>query len=220
MTFKASYSLTADRGPADVTNSNIIINSYIPYRPFADIQEPGLQIVDLENSELTYEKKHELNIGLDVGFLDNRINLALDWYKRNNYDLIGAVNTQGVGGTILKLANVASMKSHGVEFTLSTHNIKTEDFNWHTNFIFSNAKNEVTELEQNANVMDLISGVGFAKQGYPVRGFSSPLKIARLSVLNTTSLKGRYSFIVTSKSIGILIPPHSMDTGHIHLSCQ
>lgn len=177
LTFKASYSLTADRGPADVTNSNIIINSYIPYRPFADIQEPGLQIVDLENSELTYEKKHELNIGLDVGFLDNRINLALDWYKRNNYDLIGAVNTQGVGGTILKLANVASMKSHGVEFTLSTHNIKTEDFNWHTNFIFSNAKNEVTELEQNANVMDLISGVGFAKQGYPVRGlFSIPFK--------------------------------------------
>lgn len=109
--------------------------------------------------------------------MDNRINLALDWYKRNNYDLIGAVNTQGVGGTILKLANVASMKSHGVEFTLSTHNIKTEDFNWHTNFIFSNAKNEVTELEQNANVMDLISGVGFAKQGYPVRGlFSIPFK--------------------------------------------
>ena len=177
LTLKASYSLTADRGPADVTNSKIIINSYIPYRPFADIQETGLQIVDLENSELTYEKKHELNIGLDVGFLDNRINLAMDWYKRNNYDLIGAVNTEGVGGTILKLANVASMKSHGLEFTLSTHNIKTEDFNWRTNFIFSNAKNEVTELEQNANVMDLISGVGFAKQGYPVRGlFSIPFK--------------------------------------------
>ena len=177
LTVKASYSLTADRGPADVTNSNVIINSYIPYRPFADIQEPGLQIVDLENSELTYEKKHELNIGVDVGFLNNRINLAMDWYKRNNYDLIGVVNTQGVGGQILKYANVASMKSHGLEFTLSTHNIKTEDFNWRTNFIFSNAKNEVTELEQNSNVMDLVSGVGFAREGYPVRGlFSIPFK--------------------------------------------
>lgn len=176
-TLKGSYSLTADRGPADVTNSKVIINSYNPYRPFTEIQEPGLQIIDLENSELTYEKKHELNIGVDMGFLNNRINFALDWYTRNNYDLIGAVNTQGVGGTILKLANVASMKSHGVEFTLSTKNIVTKDFTWQTDFIFSNAKNEVTDLQQNANVMELVSGTGFAKQGYPVRGlFSIPFK--------------------------------------------
>ena len=54
-------------------------------------------------------------------------------------------------------------------------NIKTKDFNWNTDFIFSNAKNEVTDLKQNANVMELISGNGFAKQGYPVRGlFSIP----------------------------------------------
>ena len=32
---------------------------------------------------------HELNIGADMGFLDNRINFSIDWYKRNNYDLIG-----------------------------------------------------------------------------------------------------------------------------------
>ena len=131
-TLKASYSLTADRGPADVTNSQAIITSYSPYRPFTSIQESGLYIKELENSELTYEKKHELNIGADMGFLNNRINLAVDWYKRNNYDLIGIVNTQGAGGQILKYANIASMKSHGIEFTLSTKNIKTKDFNWNT----------------------------------------------------------------------------------------
>ena len=126
-TLKASYSLTADRGPADVTNSQAIITSYSPYRPFTSIQESGLYIKELENSELTYEKKHELNIGADMGFLNNRINLAVDWYKRNNYDLIGIVNTQGAGGQILKYANIASMKSHGIEFTLSTKNIKTKE---------------------------------------------------------------------------------------------
>lgn len=176
-TLKASYSLTADRGPADVTNSQAIITSYSPYRPFTNIQEAGLYIKELENSELTYEKKHELNIGADMGFLDNRINFSFDWYSRDNYDLIGMVNTQGVGGQVLKFANIASMKSHGVEFTLSTKNIVTKDFAWNTDFIFSHAKNEVTELQQNSNVMDLISGNGFAKQGYPVRGlFSIPFK--------------------------------------------
>ena len=157
LTFKASYSLTADRGPADVTNSQAIIKSYSPYRPFTDIQETGLHIVDLENSELTYEKKHELNIGVDVGFINNRINLSADWYTRNNYDLIGLIPTQGVGGTIYKYANVATMKSHGIEFTLSTSNIKTKDFSWNSDFIFSHAKNEVTDLRGRTRMMELVS---------------------------------------------------------------
>ena len=83
---------------------------------------------------------------MDVGFINNRINLSADWYTRNNYDLIGLIPTQGVGGTIYKYANVATMKSHGIEFTLSTSNIKTKDFSWNSDFIFSHAKNEVTDL--------------------------------------------------------------------------
>lgn len=172
-TLKGSYSLTADRGPASVSNSRVIINSYNPYRPFASVSESGLAIMELENSELTYEKKHELNIGAEIGFINNRINLAADWYTRNNYDLIGVINTMGIGGQISKYANVASMKSHGVEFTLSTRNIDTKDFKWNTDFIFSKAKNEVTELDANSRVIDLVSGVGFAQEGYPVRSLFS-----------------------------------------------
>ena len=173
LTLRASYSLTADRGPANVTNSHVVIGSYNPYRPFASVGESGLRITDLENSELTYEKKHELNIGIDLGFLDNRINLVVDWYKRNNYDLIGIINTMGVGGQTSKYANVASMRSHGIEFTLSTRNIVTKDFKWNTDFIFSNAKNTVTELDSHSRVIDMISGSGFALQGYPVRSLFS-----------------------------------------------
>ncbi len=173
LTLKASYSLTADRGPASVTNSRVVISSYNPWRPFASVNESGLQIYDLENSELTYEKKRELNIGAEIGFLNNRINLAADWYKRDNHDLIGIINTMGIGGQITKYANVASMKSHGIEFTLSTRNIVTKDFKWNTDFIFSKSKNEVTELESNARVIDMITGTGFTMAGYPVRSLFS-----------------------------------------------
>lgn len=176
-TLKTSYSLTADRGPSSVTNSLAVINSYSPYRPFTNIQESGLEITDLENSELTYEKKHELNIGVDMGFLDNRVNLSADWYKRNNFDLIGPVITQGVGGQVNKLANTADMESHGVEFTLSTKNVERNNFGWNSDIIFSYNKNEVTKLESNSRVIDLITGSGFAREGYPVRGlFSIPFK--------------------------------------------
>lgn len=107
--------------------------------------------------------------------LENRINFSADWYQRNNYDLIGVVPTQGVGGFINKYANVATMKSHGVEFTLSTRNIRTKDFSWNTDFIFSYAKNEVTQLKGLTSMMELVSGNGFAREGYPVRGlFSIP----------------------------------------------
>lgn len=175
LTLKASYSLTADRGPASVTNSQAIIRSYSTYRPFTSVQETGLYVVDTENSELTYEKKHELNLGIDLGFIHNRINFSADWYTRNNYDLIGLIPTQGLSGNVYKYANVASMKSHGVEFTLSTKNIKTSSFSWNSDFIFSYAKNEVTDLKGRTNMMDLVTGTGFAREGYPVRSlFSIP----------------------------------------------
>lgn len=174
-TLRASYSLTADRGPSWVTNSRVVIASYNPWRPSSGVSESGLKISNLENSELTYEKKHELNIGLDLGFLDNRINLEGAWYKRNNYDLIGIINTQGIGGEISKYGNVASMRSHGVELTLSTKNIMTKDFSWSTDFIYSHTTNKVTKLENHSRVIDMVTGTGFAMEGYPVRSiFSIP----------------------------------------------
>ena len=177
LSLKGSYSLTADRGPASVTNSRVVISSTTPWRPSAGDQESALYVYDLENAALTYEKKHELNFGAAFGFFDNRINLEADWYKRDNYDLIGPVTTQGIGGQVVKLGNVASMGSSGIEFTLSTTNINTKDFKWTTDIIYSHSENKVTSLENMQRVIDLVSGTGFALEGYPVRSiFSIPFK--------------------------------------------
>ncbi len=174
-TLKGSYSLTADRGPAFVTNSAVVYRDYSPYRPFAGVKESGLEIEDLENSELTYEKKHEMNIGVDLGFYGNRINISADYYTRNNFDLIGLIQTQGSGGQTTKYANVASMKSTGYELTLSSKNIVSKLFSWDTDIIFSKSATEITKLNSQTRVMSLISGVGFAEEGYPVRSlFSIP----------------------------------------------
>ena len=170
---RASYSLTADRGPAGVTNSLPVIMSNNPWRPSAGVTESGLYIGDLENSELTYEKKHELSIGAELGFLKDRINVTFDWYRRDNFDLIGVINTTGVGGQVDKYANVASMRSHGVEFSVSTQNIVTKDFRWSTDFVYAYAKNTVTDFETNARVIDMITGTGFTIEGYPVRSLFS-----------------------------------------------
>ncbi|ERJ61167.1 SusC/RagA family TonB-linked outer membrane protein [Sphingobacterium paucimobilis] len=175
LALKASYSLTADRGPDFVTNSKIIIQSYNPWRPSTSDKESGLNISDLENSELTYEKKHELNIGASLGLFKNRIALDIDYYKRKNFDLIGIVNTQGLGGEIAKYGNVADMESNGVEFSLAATILKNETFSWVSSFIYTKAKNKITSLENNSRVSDLIAGNGFGLEGYPVRSlFSIP----------------------------------------------
>lgn len=174
-TLKGSYSLTADSGPDYVSNATAIFNPYNPWRPSSSVKELGIELESIANGELTYEKKHELNLGVDLGFFNNRINLVFDWYKRNNYDLIGQIFTPGIGGESRKYANVAEMASHGVEFTLSTRNFQGRDFSWSTDLTFAYAKNKITNLESQSRVIDLVTGSGYPLQGYPVRAiFSIP----------------------------------------------
>ena len=170
-TLKASYSLTGDK-PA-VTNAQVIIQSYNPWRYQTTDKESGLEIYDFANPDLTYEKKHEFNLGVDLGFLNNRINVQFDWFKRNNYDLIGPRQTNGTKGVITEYANVASMKSHGEELSISTKNIVDKDFKWETDFIFSHVKTEVTELDAQSRIINLVTGTGFTMEGYPYRALFS-----------------------------------------------
>ena len=170
---RGSYSLTADTGPAWVTNANAIFKTKNTWRPFTSAAESQIYIESLGNSELTYEKKHEWNVGIDLSFLKERIALTFDVYGRNNYDLIGPTYTQGAGGEIFKYANVADMKSHGVEVGLSTVNIDKGGFKWTSDFIFSKANNEITSLEVASRAVDLVTGLGYAIEGYPVRSIFS-----------------------------------------------
>ena len=170
---RLSYSLTGDPGPADYTNSTVILQSYTPYRIFSSDRETGIQIAQIANADLTYEKKHEFNLGFEFGFLNNRINTTMDFFWRNNYDLIGPIATEGVGGEVIRYANMASMKSSGQEFSLETRNIMKKNFSWTTNFIFSHVTTDVTKLRARSRTIDLISGNGFAMEGHPYRGLYS-----------------------------------------------
>lgn len=172
-TLRLSYSLVGERGSA--SNALPIYMAYQPFRPLANDAETGIELYSLGNSELTYEKKKEFNVGVDLGFINNRINLVSDFYWRKNYDLMGYISTEKSGGESQKFANVAAMRSHGIEFTLSTKNIMTKDLTWTSDLTFSYATTKITDLKSRSNVLTLVSGSGYARQGYPVRAlFSIP----------------------------------------------
>ena len=170
---RVSYSLTADTGPAYVTNATAIYKTANLWRPTNSAAESMIYISDIANEELTYEKKHEFNVGIDMGFLGDRISVIADYYKRNNFDLIGTAYTQGAGGVISKMANVADMKSSGVEFSLSTVPVKTNRFTWNLDFNYTHATNEITKLNTADRAVDLVTGAGYGVEGYPVRALFS-----------------------------------------------
>lgn len=172
-TLRFSYSLTGEQTTA--SNYNPIFYSGIVWRPQGDMQQTGINLSQNGNSDLTYEKKYEYNVGIDLGFLDNRLNLVTDIYWRNNFDLMGYCNTQGLGGEVRKFGNVAKMKSNGFEATLTSHNIQRKDWDWTTDFTISYARTEITDLLSTSRVIDLVSTSGYARQGYPQRAlFSIP----------------------------------------------
>lgn len=168
---RGTYGLTASMGAAK--NSTVILRNKITNRPYSSEKEAGIKIVDLENSELTWEKQYETNFGFDLGVLDNRISLSADIYSRKGFDLIGLINTSGIGGEFYKLGNYADMESKGFEFSLNTRNVVTDDFKWTTDITFSYNKNEITALESYDNIHALTSSVGAPVLGKPVRGLYS-----------------------------------------------
>jgi hypothetical protein len=168
-----SYGLTADRGGA--TNSQIILKARTAWRPEIAAQEPSLYISRLENSELTYEKKYEWNIGTEIGLFKNRIYLNVEHFRRHNFDLIGRIDVMGIGGEVEKRANVAEMDSHGWEATLTTKNISEGDFRWTTNFVFSDIRLKITKLKNDQRVIDLVTNgsESFGMVGDPRKAYYS-----------------------------------------------
>ncbi|RZL19940.1 MAG: SusC/RagA family TonB-linked outer membrane protein, partial [Pedobacter sp.] len=168
---RASYGLVASIGNA--TNSSAVFYNQISRRPNLNDQEALIYISNLENSELTWEKTKDLNIGLDVALLKSRLNVTVDVYKRNIFDLIGSIQTSGIGGEYTKIANYGAMSGKGIEFAIMGRAIDNPDFKWTTNFNFGINKNKVTNLEINPNIFRSVSANGSPVENYPQRSLFS-----------------------------------------------
>ncbi|NEM97841.1 SusC/RagA family TonB-linked outer membrane protein [Pontibacter burrus] len=168
---RATYGLTASMGNA--TNSSVVLLNSSSLRPTLSEVEPRIVISSLENSELTWEKQYEKNIGFDLGLLGNAVNFSFDAYQRNGFDLIGTIRTSGIGGQTSKQANYADMESHGLEVTLGNRIYQDQNLTWRTNLTFGYNKNKITNLKNLPRIYDLVIPEGGAFEGGAVRGLYS-----------------------------------------------
>ena len=100
------------------------------------------------NPDLKWETTSMLNVGLDFGFLKNRINGTIEVYHKKTKDLIWGYpvpTTQYVYGWMD--ANVGEMTNKGIEFTINIDAIRTKDFNWMTTLNLSHNKNIVDKMQ-------------------------------------------------------------------------
>jgi TonB-linked SusC/RagA family outer membrane protein len=100
----------------------------------------------VSNPDLGWEKTAELNIGLDFGFLNDRISGSVDVYQKNTYDLLLSRNLPTTSGYTSVLQNIGQTRNSGIELALQTIPVTTEKLKISTNFTLSYNKNEIVEL--------------------------------------------------------------------------
>lgn len=100
----------------------------------------------LANQDLGWEKTTQWNIGLDFGFLNNRIGGALELYWSQTNDLLLRMSIPTLTGHGSTFANVGKTANHGVELTINAFPVIAGDFQWETNFNVAYQKDKIVEL--------------------------------------------------------------------------
>jgi iron complex outermembrane receptor protein len=103
---------------------------------------------DNYTEDLKWETTTTYNVGLDLGFLDNRLTASLDFYYRKTTDLLNYAKAPAMSGyKNMMWQNIGSLKNTGFEASVSWKAIQTKDWFWQLDYNFTYNKNEITDLE-------------------------------------------------------------------------
>jgi len=159
--------------------TNNVVYSFGDNLSFAN----GSTVYMIPNPDLKWEETQQLDIGLDLGLLGNKLNIVLDYFHRNNQDLlietlvpfstgVGLPNVQGS-----RWVNAASMINQGIEASV-TYAKRTGDFKWDVSANVTYATNKVTALGTVGNLPlsagNFLAGIGNSTRtdiGHPIASF-------------------------------------------------
>lgn len=102
---------------------------------------------------IKWEKQHQFNFGLDMGWLDNRLRLTFDAFYIKNKDLLMSHSLPTTTGFTYTVENIGAIENKGVELALGATIIRTKDVEWNVNATLSHDKNKVTKLYGNTRVV-------------------------------------------------------------------
>lgn len=171
---RASYGQTGNSEINSYASLSLLSSGYVAI--INDTRVTGVGTNRLANPDLQWEKTAQSDIGLEVGFLHNRISLEVDAYYRKTTDMLlnAPVPTSSGYGSITK--NIGSMENKGLEIGLHTENINKENFSWNSSFNISFNKNKVLSLATPADIFGVgnpgfTNETGIIRVGEPVGSF-------------------------------------------------
>lgn len=150
---RASIGYTGNDNVAPYTSQDLL-NQQTFYANAGNVVS-GWQSKNLANTNLTWEKTRELNLGLDFGFLSNRITGSVDVYDRLSDKLIQEQKLPYETGWDKTYANVGSVSNKGIEIGLTTKNIKSNLVEWETSFTFTKNVNKLESIYNQDQTSDI-----------------------------------------------------------------
>ncbi|MFD1629691.1 SusC/RagA family TonB-linked outer membrane protein [Pseudopedobacter beijingensis] len=112
----------------------------------------------LRNENLKWEGSSTVNMGIDWGFLNNRLTLVTDFFIKDTKDLLLAQSLAQVTGFSSQYQNIGKIRNKGVELSITGKPIIKKDFSWETNFNISFIDNKLVSLQSGVNAMYSRSG--------------------------------------------------------------
>ena len=129
---------------SDLANGGLY--AYYKYGSTSQEVINALSISRLGNPNLEWEKTSSWNIGLDFSVLDQRLTGSIDWYTKRTHDMIMRQRLPNFTGFSSITTNLGEVTNSGIELTLNSRNIDTENFKWNTSVGFSYNKNKIKHL--------------------------------------------------------------------------
>jgi hypothetical protein len=115
----------------------------------------GTEPASLANPDLKWEETAQTNLGLDMGFLDGRISVTIDAYKKSTKNVLLNVPVGRWWGFGTQRVNSGVVDNKGIEFGLTTENFKTDKFYWRSSLNLAYNKQEVISLSDNVKIISL-----------------------------------------------------------------
>lgn len=116
-----------------------------------------------KNPNLKWEETQTNNFGINIGLINNRINIEFDYYIRKTDNLLlpnplpWYMGTNGNGSVGAPIVNLGSLQNKGWNLTINTTNISNNKFRWETSFNISGFKTQITKFNSDARVVDRTS---------------------------------------------------------------
>ena len=155
------------------TVGNDALGSYYAYQALYGLgwnnaAEPGALASSLVNEDLTWEVNKTTSLGIDFGFLKNRITGTLELFDRGSSELLFDV-PQGLSSVVTtRTENIGSMSNKGIELQLNADVIKTKNFRWELQVNATSLKNKIKKLP---NGQPITSGTKRLEEGRDIYAF-------------------------------------------------